>query len=65
MDITINIVEASSELAHREVEKHFNYDATKIYECVSDGITVYAEQAQEIFDLEYDEFWNLLNNLKQ
>ena len=64
MEIKINIVEASKELAHKEVEKHFNYDASKIYKSVSDSITEYTDIAQEVFDNHYDYFYETLWNLK-
>ena len=64
MEIKINIVEVSTELVHKEVEKHFNYDATKIYEWVSDDETKYTDEAQDVFNQYYDEYYDLLLNLK-
>lgn len=65
MNITINILEVASELAHKEVARHFNYDATKIYEWVGDSETKYTENAQSIFDEQYDYFYEFLENLKE
>lgn len=65
MEIKINIVEVSTELAHKEVEKHFNYDATKIYEWVTDDESKYTDHAQSIFDEQYDYFYEFLDNLKE
>ena len=47
MNITINIVEASTELAHEEVLKEFNNQAPLIYKSVSDTITEYTDEATE------------------
>lgn len=60
MEITINILEVSSELAHKEVEKHFNYNASKIYKSVSDCVSEYTDVAQEVFDSHYDYFYEIL-----
>lgn len=65
MDITINILEVASELAQKEVEKHFNYQSSLIYERVSDDETRYTEEAQSIFDENYDYFYEFLDNLKE
>jgi hypothetical protein len=64
MNIEINLVEASTELAHKEVEKHFDFNSSKIYKSVSDSITEYTDEAQSIFDENYDYFYDLLLNLK-
>lgn len=64
MNIQINIVETATELAHREVEREYNYDATKIYEWVSDEESKYTDHAQKLFDIAYDYFYTLLWNLK-
>lgn len=65
MNIKINILEVASELANREVEKYFNFDAEKIYEWVSDDESRYTEQAQDIFNDLYDVYYDLLLNLKE
>lgn len=64
MNIQINLIETATELAHKEVERTHDYDATKIYKSVSDCITEYTHHAQIIFDVNYDYFYNLLWNLK-
>lgn len=63
--IKINILEVASELAHKDLEKQFNYDAKKIYEWVNDNETKYTETAQEVFDILYDEYYDFLFNLKE
>ena len=65
MNITINILEVASELAHKEVARYFNYDATKIYEKVADNEIKYTENAQSTFDEQYDYFYEFLENLKE
>jgi len=64
MNITINIVEASTELAHEEVLKEFNNQAPLIYKSVSGTITEYTDEAQRIFDEKYDFFYDKLLTLK-
>lgn len=63
--IKINILEVASELAHKKVEEKLEYRAENIYEWVSDEESKYTEQAQDIFDNNYDEFYNFLWNLKE
>jgi type I site-specific restriction endonuclease len=63
--IRINILEVASELANKEVEKHFNFDSSKIYNSVTDTMTEYTEEAQDIFNQFYDEFYDLLWDLKE
>lgn len=65
MNITINIVEVASELAHKEVEKVFNFKAELIYNHISDDMSIYTENAQEIFNQFYNEFYDFLWNLKE
>jgi hypothetical protein len=65
MNIQINILEVASELAHKEVEKVFNFKAELIYIEVSDDMSIYTENAQDIFNQFYDEFYDFLWNLKE
>jgi len=65
MNITINIVEVASELAHKRLIKYFNFNAESIYKEVSDDVSIYTEEAQMIFNVCYNEFYNLLWNLKE
>jgi hypothetical protein len=64
MNIEINIEETATELARKEVEREYNYDAKKIYERVSDNESEYTTNAQKIFDVAYDNYYDLLLNLK-
>jgi hypothetical protein len=65
MNITINIVEVASELSHRRLIKSFNFNADSIWKEVSDDVLIYTENAQYIFNQFYDEFYNLLWELKE
>jgi hypothetical protein len=64
MDITINLLEAASELAHEVVCAKFEDDDTAIYESTTNTITSYTEEAQELFNEWYDHYYDLLLNLK-
>lgn len=57
--IKINIVEASSRLAHEIVCAKFE-DIDSIYENTTDTITTYTEGAQRLFDEWYDYYYDLL-----
>lgn len=63
MDITINILEVASELAHSVVCKQFNYDSFNIYESVTDAVTNYTDEAQELFNEWYDYYYDFLLDL--
>jgi hypothetical protein len=65
MNITINILEVASELAHKEVERYFNFNSKKIYEWVCDEESKYTEEAQDIFNQFYERFYDFLWNLKE
>ena len=64
MDITINLLEVASELAHEIVCAKFEDDASTIYDNATDTITVYSEEAQDLFNEWYDYYYNFLLNLK-
>lgn len=63
MDITINILEVASELAHLVVCEQFNYDSVNIYESVTDAVTNYTDEAQELFNEWYDYYYDFLLDL--
>ncbi len=65
MNIQINILEVASELAHKEVEKVFNYNEELIYNWISEDMSVYTENAQDLFNVLYDEFYDFLWGLKE
>jgi hypothetical protein len=64
MNITINLLEAASELAHEVVCAKFEDDDNAIYESTTDTITSYTEKAQDLFNEWHDHYYELLNNLK-
>lgn len=64
MEISINLLEAASELAHEVVCANFEDDDSAIYENITDTITVYSEEAQDLFNEWYDHYYDLLINLK-
>lgn len=64
MEITIDLLETASELAHEVVCAKFEDDDNDIYEVVTNTITSYTKEAQELFNEWYDHYYNLLLNLK-
>jgi hypothetical protein len=65
MNITINILEVASELAERDLIKMDNKTIfpNGIYVETEDE-TSYTEEAQDIFNELYDEYYDFLLNLK-
>ena len=59
MEITINVIELSSELAEEMVKIKFNYKENDIY-VEEDEEVKYTEQAQEIFNEWYDYYYDFL-----
>ena len=59
MEITINVIELSSELAEEMVKIKFNYKENDIY-VEEDEEIKYTEQAQEIFNEWYDYYYDFL-----
>jgi hypothetical protein len=62
--IKINVLEVASELANHELEENWR-DTIKIYEDDQAGITVYTDEAQDIFNELYDKYSNFLYALKE
>ena len=50
MNITINLLEVASELAHEVVCAKFEDDESAIYHSTTDTTTSYTEKAQELFE---------------
>lgn len=65
MKVTVDIQETASELAHQRLEVLFNYNSEMIFVNPTDGITHFTEKAQHLFNQFYDEFYDLLWNLKE
>ena len=64
MLIEINLLEVASELAHEKVCARLEDDSNEIYENVSDTITNYTDNAQDIFNEWYDYYYDFLLKLK-
>ncbi len=62
MDITINILEVASELAHGIVCARFEDDDNLIHMEDADGI-YYTEEAQDVFNEWYDYYYDFLLDL--
>ena len=63
MELKINIVEAAAELAEQKVVEHFE-DLKVVYQQEENGDTIYTEEAQEVFNAEYDEIFTKLVDCK-
>ena len=59
MTLNINIVELASNLAHEKLMD----ESFKIFE--DDEETVYTEQAQDLFNKLYDEYWDMIESCKE
>lgn len=59
MEITINVIELSCELAEEMVNVKFNYEEDDIYVEENEELK-YTEQAQEIFNEWYDYYYDFL-----
>jgi len=62
MNIKINATEVATRLAHRQLIMQFKGKGLKVYEDTIDEFvgTKYTEQAQAIFDVHYDYYWDRL-----
>jgi hypothetical protein len=60
MNIKINIVELSSELADKDIETHFGENRW----IESDDELIYTEEAQSLFDEYYDYYYQIIDELK-
>jgi len=62
-DITINILELASELAHIKLMNEWR-DSIRIFEDETASVTVYTEEAQDIFNEYYDNYLTLIESCK-
>jgi hypothetical protein len=62
-DITINILELASELAHIKLMNEWS-ESIKIFEDDTASVTVYTEEAQDIFNDLYDDYTTLIESCK-
>lgn len=60
MNATINITELASELADRELRSFFNGEI----DIETEDEVRYTEEAQDVFNELYDEFYTLIENCK-
>ena len=66
-NITINKIELASELAHKKLVANWSesisiYFVFKVYEDEEASVTVYTEEAQDIFNEYYDEYLTLIES---
>lgn len=61
MNVSINIVELASELAHNEIEATYR---GQIYINDNDIETIYTDEVQDLFNDLYDKYYSLIDNLK-
>lgn len=62
MNITINIIEKSCELANRDLLLMVNGDELALYTTDHNGDMRYKEKYQDLFNDLYDEYFNLLDD---
>jgi hypothetical protein len=68
MNITINLLEAASELAHESMiesmlRSNNIMSPDEVYLIDGSGDTYYTDSAQDVFNKHYDYFFNQLNRL--
>ena len=62
--IMTNKLELASELAHRMLEIEWYYRFESMYEDDTAGVTVYTENAQDIFNDYYDMFLTIIEDTR-
>jgi len=62
--VTINKLELVSELAHKMLVKEWGDRSESIYEDDTAGVTVYTENAQDIFNNYYDMFLTIIEETR-
>ena len=62
-NITINKLELASELAHEKLVLNWS-ESISIYEDEEASVTVYTEEAQDIFNEYYDNYLTLIESCK-
>lgn len=62
--IMINKIELASELAHKMLVKEWSDRSESIYEDDTAGVTVYTENAQDIFNNYYDMFLTIIEETR-
>jgi hypothetical protein len=62
-NITINKLELASELAYQKLVANWS-ESISIYEDEESSVTVYTEEAQDVFNEYYDEYLTLIESCK-
>ena len=65
MNVTINILELASELADEKLREKWDYRDGQIDVDDGQGGVMYSETAQEIFNLFYDDYYTIIDQIKQ
>ena len=60
---TINVLELASELAHKKVVEFLGESSCFVDS--EDDVLFYTDEAQEIFNEEYDYYYNLIINIAE
>ena len=62
--VIVNKIELGSELAHKMLVKEWDDRSESIYEDDTAGVTVYTENAQDIFNDYYDMFLTIIEDTR-
>lgn len=63
MNVTINIIELASELAHKELIGWVSNEA-ELFEDPEAGVTNYTDYYQDIFNELYDKYYSIIEQCK-
>jgi hypothetical protein len=65
MNVTINILELASELAHEKLLDHYNNDDSLIYLYDDAGDSYYNDEAQDVFNTYYDKYYGMIEGIAE
>jgi uncharacterized protein YajQ (UPF0234 family) len=65
MNVTINILELASELADKELREKWDFRDGQADVDDGHGGVIYSETSQDIFNLLYDEYYAIIDQIKQ
>jgi hypothetical protein len=65
MDVKVNILELASELADKELREKWDYRDGQIDIEDGQGGMMYSETAQEIFNLFYEDYYTIIDQIKR
>jgi hypothetical protein len=63
MNVTLNILELASELAYEKLLNHYNDNTSLIYEYDESGDSYYTDEAQDLFNEYYDEYYEMIEKI--